>query len=612
LVSKYLANKETGRELVRLLVEVFKRHGEVIRTGWKQLVDLVFILHESRVISSESFAPSTSTAQSNSIEPSPVTPTTPHTPRTPLTPQEADEVVRVSDFLSTECHFEDVFQESRLLSDDAVSALLSAFMSNIGPNTPWSRATKALSVDICVYCALQNRDRLPLLWTVLFGTLNEVALRGQDEMLREHAIVGLGRLALKMAEREEDQEIKGHLLSFLQFLCNLSPDAFDRVAETILAILLKIVELDSMPGRTWRLLSGPDIWPSYFTVMSLVGRKRQCAPYTLGLLMAATSAQSEPLFPLDFFTEYLDLLAAFAGSCQPVDVGAGGGKSKAVALVSPIDMAKTAIQRLCDLDLAMRRRPLEHSVTFFADYSIPVHSVLALQCCHGSREVRQNALSSLHRLVMSVPWATSGNSDDLMAEFDGVLFTLLDELQSDSVVKLNGTVEDTQMGAASMVTKVFLNNMSVLGPEKMPTVLLTLLQKLLGMLRFNSDTLIEGIPETVKNVLFVLKTTCAEEVGEEVWERVWAMVEPVLPDLKRELTVDQAEARKTSSGVRLGGGSSIGERDGERGQPVPSASASAETTDKTATTTSTSISAIDSMDDLAHIAPSSPSIVHYV
>lgn len=534
-MPRYLAKAENGRGLVQLMVDIFKRHGEVIRTGWKQLVDLVFILHESKIISSESFAgqPNGDKLRKSSSD-------------ADSTIADAENVVKVSDFMSSVCHLQDIFLDSRLLSDDALSALLSAFLSLLSTTTTmWSRSTKALSIDICIYCALQNRDRLCMLWRVLFGVLSEVSLRGQDEVLREHAVVGLGRLALKMAEREEEGRVRADLISFLQFLCNLAPDAFDRVAEPILAIILKIVELDSLPGRSWTLLYGDndDLWPSYFTIMSLVGRKRQCAPYTLGLLMAATDPRVQ--FPVDFYTEYLDLMSSFISACHDSSTTGTNTTSNSTSEPLAVDMAKMAIKRLCDLESSLAGKD-------FTMYTVPIHCILAMQCQHSSRDIRQHALLSLQRLVLSHTWPTN---TDLVQEFETVLFgTLLDPLLSDHIMKLNGTIEDTQMAAASFVTKVFLNNLPCLqqgDPLVLSRLLLTLLQKLLQFLRFRSDTLLEGIPETIKNVLFVLKTTCKESVPEETWGRVWEMTEQVLPDLQRDLGMTSANSDTVTDTVNV-------------------------------------------------------------
>lgn len=538
-VARYLAKLESGRELIRLLVDLFKKHGEVIRTGWKQLVDLVFILHESRVISSESFtsAPRSAEPDQQKRSQSPNSDsilasltsylyTSESMPASPaLTAAETELVNKVAEFLSNTCRFEDIFRESRMLSSDALSAMLSGFLGIVSPSvqSSWSRSTRSLSIDICIYCALQNRDRLGAVWSVLFAGLTELASRGGDEVLREHAVIGLGRLALKMAEREEDTEMRDNLLAFLQFLCNFDPEVFYKIAQPVLAIVLKIVELDSSPGRTWRLLCGNEIWPPYFTIMSLVSRHRPCAPYTLGLLMAATNEQSQPLFPLDFFSEYLELLSAFIASCNET-----APTSKLP--VSFVDMAKTAMKRLSDLEAFMRQQQIG-DVVF--DYILPIHSAIAVQCCHPSRDIRQQAVVTLHKLVMSGGWR---RTEDVVGEFNAVLFNLLDELQSDAVLSFNGTIEDTQMGAASLVSKVFLNNVMLMqqgDPQTLTKILLTMLGKLLGFLRFRSDTLREGVPETVKNILFVLSTTNALDLNQ--WTEVWSLVDQVLPDLKKEL-----------------------------------------------------------------------------
>mgnify|MGYP002787286929 CR=1 FL=1 len=515
---------------MRLLINTIKVYGEVMRTGWKQLADLVFILHESRIISSEWFAPEKprvdppngsgrmSPASADSLLASITSfmyTKEQHAQFDRKQTPDALFVERTSEFLSKECKFEDIFQDSRLLSVDALASMLSAFMTIVNPSvqSKWSQKTKALAIDISIYCAMQNKDRLGAVWPVIFDALGEVGLRGQDEVLREHAVIGLGRLALKMAERDDDPMLRVNLVMFLKHICSLAPDAFERVAEPVLAILLKIVEYDSQRVDN-KLLSGPEAWPPYFTIMAMVSRKRQCAPFTLGLLLAACNANAQPLFPLDFFSEYIDLLSEFITAIT------GDPKTEELA----VDMARTAIKRLSDLESVIKQTNIEPALEFL----IPVHLAVGMQCCHGtSKEIRQSALVSLSRMVMSDRLPI-----DAITELEACLFPILDELQSDRMIKLNGTIEDTQMGVCSLTAKVFLSNVQDLRQGlKFNHTLSVLISKLFGFLRFKSEALRDGIPETVKNLLFVLKTCDYLQVDDQFWQMIGA----VMPDLRNEI-----------------------------------------------------------------------------
>lgn len=537
---------ELAKKLLHVLVDVFKTHGEVI-DKWTVLMELVFILHESFIIKSDTFQTDGNSPTSQLV--SPKTSRKKSTeggllaslasyiysePASPLSNVDLDLAQKAADHLHSACQFDLIFKDCRFLSPQAIKRLLSAFLST---GSEWSRQSQVLSIDICVYCALQNKDRLAMIWSVVYEGLSEKVIKTDSAVLKEHAMLGLGKLALRMSERGDGNDA---LLQFFQLLCHLPTESFMPVAEPIMAILLQIVEADGQRDRD-RLLDRASIWPHYFTIMSLVSRHRGCAPYYLGLLVAALPDDSDRLlFPPEFLTEYLELLSAFIASLS---------SPYPQLSISPLELAKTALQRFMIVESLVR------DAFPFIDYVLPIHLAISQHSCHPQRDIRQLCLSTLQRMVMSFHWSSP---EQVLAEFEVVLLPLLDELQKDSSVsKLNGTVEDTQMAAASLASKVFLNNVAYLDGN-LPNILLGLLTRLLQFLRFKSETLREGIPETVKNVLFVLKTSgFIQDARSEQWAQIWQLVGQVLPDLHSELFSRLKDNHLDKPGIDVASGSDI-------------------------------------------------------
>lgn len=124
------------------------------------------------------------------------------------------------------------------------------------------------------------------------------------------------------------------------------------------------------------------------------------------------------------------------------------------------------------------------------------------------------------------------------AEFRSILFPMMEQLQSqaDEIV----LVDEVQMRVGSFVARFYLSNLSagmfVSFEIEMAGLWLELLQRMLRFVTMptSTDLLREGIPETIKNMLFVMAGLHSIDDG-ELWTGTWRIIDPILPRMRLEI-----------------------------------------------------------------------------
>lgn len=637
-LARYVARSELFKLLIRCFWDQFRLHGQHMRMAWKTFVTHLMMLFQAGILSLATFEvepglglsprPSTPQATTKSSATSEsglfsalsqyltaaASPTVDAHGVDPETRNKAIEYLRT-------CRLPDIIRDTRFLEEDALRALLGAMIEQVPlsssrqqqqqhhhqhqqqqqqqsqqtqqPQTPpsvqqpWETDALVFLTDLAVATAWINRDRMGVFWEPLFGRLSALAKElGAPSVLREHCILGLGRLSLRFAERPEMQR---QVVQFFQLLCYVPPEAFSSLAEPALSIVLRIVELDPP------LLRETAIWPHYFTVLALAGRSKSCGPYSYGLLTTIVR-EEEILFPLEFYSEYVDLLNGFVASATTMTMTGTSNASSGATEASPaspmvtpsqVDLALQALQKFTILETHVRRMAsqgqLPSGSSLWRDFVVPVHCAIAQQCYHPVRDLRTLALSLLQRTILSVDFGGEP-LETLLEEFTLVLLPLLEELQRPELRQLEGNnVEEIQTRAAAVLSKFFLSNMGLLfvqeeaashgrGREGRREVEALWIGLLRGILRFlepgrRSDVLRESIPETVKNMLLVMASSGVlrpPRPGEEgsLWRETWTLLDPVMPRAKVEITeLTLPGPMSKASGSPLSRPDQIGEAD---------------------------------------------------
>ena len=536
LVPRYLCKIETGRELIRSFLTIFKKYGEHVKSGWNELVEFLLIAADSGIlVMTDSIVSGDpiSALHRNSMKKRAASPGvhessffstftsyfggggTSH-PASPAenTPGSAgdDYRGRAGDFLSS-CKLEDIFIETRLFSLGPLKNLLNALISPIMSLGKKHRTDSlVLLIDLAVYCALQNRDRLGDLWPGLFEGFSSISGSAQADLslsLREHAALAIGKLALKAAERPE---LQNHLLDYLQLLCQIPPDFFLNIAEPSLAIIIHMLEAPKSG-----LLQDERIWPHYFTILSLVSKLKHCAAMTLTLLAAVAKV---PNFPLEFFSEFLELARDFCtmlGTLEEADL------KGSVIESTPVEMGIKIIKMLQNLLEKIKR---EEEILI----------VLSQQCLHPIKEVRQQALSALQKSTH-----LSDTKLDPYVLFRRIFFPLIDSLAKPDIITSRYALDEMQLRMTSLTFKVLYHRVSDMqfGSEQFNSFWRELLGKLLSFIGRpgnGNEAVREAIGESIKNAVSVFQSMELITVGEGSFlKTTFDIVDPILPEVKRSL-----------------------------------------------------------------------------
>jgi hypothetical protein len=546
LVPRYLCKIDTGRDLIRAFLAIFKKYGDHVKNGWNEFVEFLLISADSGILLMTDSIVSgdpISALHRNSMKKRAASPGVheasffstitsyfgggPSQPSSPADNQPGssgdDYRGRAGDFLSS-CKLEDIFVETKLFSLNPLVNLLKALIAPIMTcGKKYRTESLILLIDLAVYCALQNRDRLKELWPILFDGFSSISGSAQADLslsLREHAALAIGKLALKAAERPE---LQNHLLEYLQLLCQIPPDFFLNIAEPSLAIIIHMLEAPKSG-----LLQDERIWPHYFTILSLVSKLKHCAAMTLTLLAAVGKV---PNFPVEFFSEFLELTREFCAMLGTLEENDLKGS---VIESTPVEMGTKIIKVMQNL-LEKTKREEEILV------------VLSQQCLHPIKEIRQQALSALQK---------SAHLPDTRLDpyvlFLKILFPLIDSLTKPDVITSRHALDEMQLRMASLTFKVLYHRVSEMrfGSEQFNNFWRELLGKLLSFIGRpgnGSEAVREAVGENIKNAISVFQSMELVPGGEDPFLKMtFDIVDPILPEVKQSLCASTANIGSSS------------------------------------------------------------------
>ena len=186
-------------------------------------------------------------------------------------------------------------------------------------------------------------------------------------------------------------------------------------------------------------------------------------------------------------------------------------------------------------------------LTAWYEFWLPILSGLAQQCGHPAVEIRQQSMIYLQRLLLSAQLkATIDESNDphhRIDIFDIVLFPMLDDLCRLEAAEASGN-GDSFMRACAMVTKVFLSFSPLLSTHnEYPRIwrdILAIITKIISNIQ--EDLVIEGIKESIKNVVLVLISDGSLKKPEgdeklELWTITWQGIKNISSEMCKELDI---------------------------------------------------------------------------
>ena len=190
-------------------------------------------------------------------------------------------------------------------------------------------------------------------------------------------------------------------------------------------------------------------------------------------------------------------------------------------------------------------------------YWSPVFRCLATQGCNPCREIRHQAFYSLQRCLQSDELA-SPDHNEWTNIFGEVLFPLINQLLKPEVYQTDPIgMSETRVQAAQLLCKVFLHYLVLLSEWE---GVLDLWIKILGIMDrlLNSgqnESLVEAVPESLKNILLVMSSggyliPPSERPEEQtkqqkqLWIETWTRLERFLPELMPEIFPGDANKPK--------------------------------------------------------------------
>ena len=272
------------------------------------MVDPELLANETKSPSSSATAPVVPTSStslfstiSNYLAPNPALETAAITAESEGRRREA------ADFLRADGRLDELFRDSRFLEQPALMDLLQSLLAPLlavqasGISSPKvatpsavnnaaafqpKEATLVLVLELLVNVSFHNRDRISLFFPLVYEGLGGLVAKNVSgassssssscnlPRVREHAVIGLGRLCLRVADRPEMQ---GEVARYFQLLCHVPPESFQLISDPALSLAVRLLEADPM------VLRGPQasaLWPHYFTLVAGSSRLSTCHPHT--------------------------------------------------------------------------------------------------------------------------------------------------------------------------------------------------------------------------------------------------------------------------------------------------------------------------------------------
>ncbi|XP_067141452.1 Golgi-specific brefeldin A-resistance guanine nucleotide exchange factor 1 [Centruroides vittatus] len=299
----------------RTLFNLAHRHGDILREGWKNLLDCVLQLYRMKLLpvemmEAEDFVnpngiisliqEETSTIQRSesgllSSFYSYITQTADNQVQRGPTPE--DEAAKQSaQNCINDCHPEQLITESKFLRVDSLQELVKTLIYSChGTDSPISlgncyEESTVFLTELLIKIALQNRDRITTIWPGirdhLYSLIMEAAA-GEQYFLLERGVVGILRIVIRMARREE---LIPQVLHSLKMLLLLKSPTLLFVSSQIVCALYEL--LHSNGGN----IHSSEDWSIIFMLLECAGagsKPPRSLHITSDLTSGDTGAQSD-------------------------------------------------------------------------------------------------------------------------------------------------------------------------------------------------------------------------------------------------------------------------------------------------------------------------------
>lgn len=469
-----------------------------------------------------------------------------------------------------------------------------------GPQTPTYDPALVYVLELATILALRDEETITVLGEDVAGALQRV-IRDADGL---HP-VALSRSVFYLLSLLRASNDHGYIRApvILHSISSFKPELLKQCAQPILK------GIQSCVGGPAELKKEMATSPDFWAVLRTLQPEADVASLVFGIVETVAGG-SPPAITADNYEDAVKLLNAFASAGS---VGAKVERSEAQQnsskrpsrqqqsrqtdgkatpdpkLVPPKKLeavargtrALTLLNSFTNLiPHLIQASQLEPTGAWHA-YWTPLFTSLMHQSTNPCRELRQQALASLQSSLLNPDLASETHSE-WTAIFSEVLFPLINQLLKPEVYSADAQgMSETRVQAAQLLCKIFLHYLTLLsewnGVLELWSRILSIMDRLMNS-GLQGDVLVEAVPESLKNVLFVmasgdflspppLEKGQSDERSEQqklLWGESVNKLERFLPGLVREVFPEQAEKPPP----RLSG-----QREQEQGVPERPASA---------------------------------------
>ncbi|KAG0032094.1 GDP/GTP exchange factor for ARF [Podila clonocystis] len=583
---------------------VANEHGNMIRTGWKPILEIIknlFVnsLLPGSMLEVEDFlsgttmillkAPVVPEVKEKARQDSSLLSTLSsyllsssysyESVREEPTPEEIESTRCTADCVAA-CRLEELFTDIRLLEDLPLTHLMEAikFVADGNSVTKPSKVptpskhynpASVFFLELMISLTVQNRYRVQALWPIVYEHLSDIIREAgtQSVLLVERAVVGLLRLCIRLAHNDE---MNKEVLDALDLLLGLPIDVVPEVAEQMMAGVLNLLKADSSCVR-------PNLnWDVLFALLSSTSNHPEAAKYSFEAISMFVAENDGENVSVENYADCVDLLIRFAAAgavgAEGVlkhESGQRGVKSHmSKSQASAVERAKKAVEMLYKLHSQAPRLITESKMSpelTWSAYWFPILVGLTQQCSNPCREVRNHAMIYLQRALL-LPEIVTDKVSEWVVVFDKVLFTLLEDLLRPEIVQQDPAgFEETRSKACAIVCKTFLHYyFRLLEWEGLKALWMTVLDYMDAFMQTaQSDQLYEAVPESLKNCLLVMSTSEAFSEAsasrpDSLWNVTWTRINKFLPNLKAEIFPTQsAEGGSSYAALMMGVGKTL-------------------------------------------------------
>eukprot|EP00160_Parvularia_atlantis_P020024 Unigene8112_Nuclearia_a/m.24881 Unigene8112_Nuclearia_a/g.24881 ORF Unigene8112_Nuclearia_a/g.24881 Unigene8112_Nuclearia_a/m.24881 type:complete len:1453 (-) Unigene8112_Nuclearia_a:30-4388(-) len=512
--------------------------------------------------------------------------------------------------LVAECRIEDIITDSRFLPQEALGALLDAAMrcslieSAREQDVQVDEDAALFFFEMTVRVLAKNPDRIKELlerFHLFLTMVFDMAISDAAFPLIERATVGLLLLARRFLHNEE---VLGQLFNSITHLVKLPSNILARLAPQI------SVGMDTLlkdPSLSYTVAQ----WKTLLALIAHMVEQNDCATLAFsGLDVCILSKEAAWINPVLFF-EFADVLLKFVAFSSRIETPAGtpitsqSRSASASSVASAPAPAAAAVPqsspaapngrlatedetrtprnralRALDLLWLMFERARVHfqfdvqrhatsktvlpetaAHDFFHAFWLPVLSGLSSNGTHPVRDVRTRALTILPEVLVRPELLTLLSADDVWTCHDMVLFSLLEDLISDSFHPDAREAEDARVKSASLLSKLYLHTLPTLYQRRdFPSIWMRVLNFVNKYMHVDGGSrLYDMMRESLVNMILVQRdwgiledpahasTTSrgpangaggeamSPESRAEFWHMTWEKINSFLPGLYDEL-----------------------------------------------------------------------------